>query len=90
MEAIRCFSCGKVLGGKHNTYRQLIQTKSAEEAMNILQVKRYCCRRMLLTSVDIASKVIDYNQVHDTMSENLYVNSKKKTVDGAKRTYLAR
>ena len=90
MEAIRCFTCGKVVGGKHAKFRQLIQTISHEEAMNQIGLHRYCCRRMMMTSVDIVSKVNDYNQVHNTMIENPYVNSKKKTVDPAERTYSAR
>ena len=90
MEAIRCFTCGKVVGGKYAKFRQLIQIISHEEAMNQIGLDRYCCRRMMMTSVNIADKVNDYNQVHNTMKENPYVNSKKKTVGPAGRTYSAR
>jgi hypothetical protein len=58
--------------------------------MDAIGLRRYCCRRMMMTSVDIASKVIDYNQVHDTMTENPYVNSKKTTVCPEGRAYSAR
>ena len=90
MEAIRCFTCGKVVGGKYAKFRKLIQTISHEDALDTIGLHRYCCRRMIMTSVDIASKVIDYNLVHDTMTENPYVNSKKQTVGPEGRSYSAR
>ncbi|KIR50706.1 hypothetical protein I315_06826 [Cryptococcus gattii Ru294] len=31
------------------------------EAMDKLQLKRYCCRRMVLTHVDLIEKLLMYN-----------------------------
>ena len=90
MDAIRCFSCGKVLGGKVKNYRELIQKISAEEAMNQLEIKRSCCRRMIFSQCDVYQKILDYNQVHDTMTHNKFVKNKTTSVSGEKRTYIAR
>lgn len=90
MKPARCFSCGKVLGNKYAEYEKLCQTQSAESAMNQLAITRYCCRRMMLTSIDVAQQVQDYNAVHNTIQNNPYVKIKDRYVEKEKRVYLAR
>ncbi|RUS23276.1 putative DNA-directed RNA polymerase subunit N [Endogone sp. FLAS-F59071] len=47
---VRCFSCGKVIGNKWDEYLSLLQSDYNEgEALDRLGLKRYCCRRMVLT-----------------------------------------
>jgi DNA-directed RNA polymerase subunit N (RpoN/RPB10) len=51
---IRCFSCSMLIADKWETYLDLIkQGHSEAEALNIVKLKRYCCRRMFLSHVDI-------------------------------------
>jgi len=59
---VRCFTCGKVIGNKYDTYfKLLLDGQKPGEAMNELQLKRYCCRRMVLTHVDLIDKLLAYN-----------------------------
>lgn len=58
---IRCFTCGKVLNHLQSIYSEL--TKSGLEPMKIwydLGLKRYCCKRMILTHVNIEDKLLRY------------------------------
>ncbi|KAL3319292.1 DNA-directed RNA polymerases I, II, and III subunit RPABC5 [Cichlidogyrus casuarinus] len=58
---VRCFTCGKVVGDKWETYISLLQAELAEgDALDTLGLKRYCCRRMLLSHVDLIEKLLNY------------------------------
>ena len=52
--AIRCFTCGLVIADKWEKYLEFIKQGDTEaEALNKVGLKRYCCRRMFLSHVDI-------------------------------------
>ena len=61
---VRCFTCGKVIGNKYESYMQmLLEKERPETAMDKLGLKRYCCRRMVLTHVDLIDKLLAYQTV---------------------------
>ena len=58
---VRCFTCGNLIADKFDDYQNKI--KSGEEPSNVLKelgIERYCCRRMLLTTVETIQQVIPF------------------------------
>ena len=59
---IRCFTCGKVIGNKWNKYLQLLEEgKEIPQIFEELGLNRYCCRRMIISHVDLITKLLKYN-----------------------------
>lgn len=55
---VRCFTCGKPLGSEYKQFKERVEKgEKAKEVMDSLGVDRYCCRRMLLTQVDLAEEI---------------------------------
>ena len=59
---VRCFTCGKVIGNKWEKYQELITEYEEKDVLDMLGMNRYCCRRMLLTNVDLIDKLMKYNK----------------------------
>lgn len=56
---IRCFTCGKEVSSKWEEYLSLLKKKYQEaHALDALGMDRMCCRRMLLSHVDIVDKLL--------------------------------
>ena len=63
---VRCFTCGNLVADKFEEYQN--RTKSGEEPAKILDtlgIERYCCRRMLLTTVETVQQVIPFYEAMD-------------------------
>ncbi len=56
---VRCFTCGKVIGNKWNTYISLLDTMPEKEALDTIKLTRACCRRMILSHVDLIDNLLD-------------------------------
>jgi len=58
---VRCFTCGNLVSEKFEEYQNKV--KSGEEPAKVLDslgIKRYCCRRMLLTTVETIQQVLPF------------------------------
>jgi len=57
---IRCFTCGKVIADKWEQFLEASRDRSESDALDELGLTRYCCRRMILTHVDLIIRLLDY------------------------------
>jgi DNA-directed RNA polymerase I, II, and III subunit RPABC5 len=51
----------QVIGNKWESYLQLLNADYKEgEALEALELRRYCCRRMFLTHVELIDKLLQF------------------------------
>ncbi len=59
---VRCFSCGKPVASLWQKYQKLIEEgKSVKDALDELELKRFCCRGTLMSHVDSIDVIGAYN-----------------------------
>jgi len=61
MFPIRCFTCGSLIGNKWEKYKELLKMKTPKEALDELNIKRYCCRRMFLTHKSVIEEFAKFH-----------------------------
>lgn len=58
---VRCFTCGKVVGDKWEEFGRRVKAgEDAGAVLDSLGVTRYCCRRMLLSHVEVIDEIIKF------------------------------
>lgn len=60
---IRCFTCGALIADKWEDYVQLKeQGVPLDEIFEKLDIERYCCRRMLISHVDLVDDIMKFTR----------------------------
>ncbi|WP_054839859.1 DNA-directed RNA polymerase subunit N [Thermococcus sp. JCM 11816] len=59
---VRCFTCGKVLADKYYEFKKRVEAGGEDpgKVLDDLGVERYCCRRTLLSHVELIDQVMVY------------------------------
>ena len=69
---VRCFTCGKIIGEiydqykiRYDEYKTSLEKgekpkETPKEILDDLGLKRYCCRRMIITHVDLIGETAPY------------------------------
>ncbi|MDR4510176.1 MAG: DNA-directed RNA polymerase subunit N [Nitrososphaeraceae archaeon] len=61
---VRCFTCGTLIADKYTDYKERVKSGEQEsQVLDSLGIKRYCCRRMLISGVETIYQVIPYYEV---------------------------
>jgi DNA-directed RNA polymerase subunit N len=59
---VRCFTCGKVIGDKWEEFKKATSSgKNPAEVLDSLGIKRYCCRRMFLSHIDLVDEALQFH-----------------------------
>ena len=67
---VRCFTCGNLVGHKYEELVERVNRK--ENPGNVLDdvgLKRYCCRRTILSNIDVIDQVLPYFEALAKRSE---------------------
>ena len=58
---VRCLTCRKLIADKFDDYQNKIKAgEDPTKTLDSLGLERYCCRRMLLTTVETIQQVIPF------------------------------
>lgn len=60
---IRCFSCGQVVAHNYEAFLKEVKEKklSPKQVLDNFGVRKYCCRRMYISQVDLIEDIMKYN-----------------------------
>lgn len=60
---IRCFTCGALIADKWEEFKKRVEKgEPPAKVLDDLRIKRYCCRRMFLSHVDLIYEVIKFTR----------------------------
>ena len=64
MMPVRCFSCGAVVADKWDDYDKKVNKDhvAADKVLDEMGVKRYCCRRMFISNVELIDEFIQFGR----------------------------
>lgn len=58
---VRCFTCGKVIADKWEEYKKEVSKgENPAKVLDSLGIKRYCCRRMFLSNVNLIEESLKF------------------------------
>jgi len=61
MVPVRCFTCGSLVGDKWERFAERVKNgEDPPKVLDSLGLTRYCCRRMLLSNVDVVDEILRY------------------------------
>nr|MDO8081959.1 DNA-directed RNA polymerase subunit N [Candidatus Freyarchaeota archaeon] len=60
---IRCFTCGKLVADKWEEFiRRVRQGEPPDVVLTSLKIIRYCCRRMMLSHINLIDDILPFSQ----------------------------
>jgi len=67
---VRCFTCGALIGDKWEEFaRRVSQGEDPKKVLDDLGIKRYCCRRMFLSHVEIIDEILKFEEMRIKATE---------------------
>lgn len=58
---VRCFTCGTLIADKYGEFvKKIKEGEVASRALDELGIKKYCCRRMFLSNLEVIDQIMPY------------------------------
>lgn len=59
---VRCFTCGKVISSAYEEFKERVEKgEDPDKILDELDLDRYCCRRMIISHVDLIDEVMPFD-----------------------------
>lgn len=60
---VRCFSCGQVVADKFEPFKKAVEEGlDPKEKLDELGLFKYCCRRMIVSQIDLIDVILPYSK----------------------------
>lgn len=61
---VRCLTCGFIVGDKYEPWLEALEKgeRSPKQILDDLGVQKICCRRMLISQVDLVDIILPYSK----------------------------
>jgi len=60
---VRCFSCGQIVADKYEPYANRVKDgNNPKEVLDELGLFKYCCRRMIVSQIDLIDIILPYSK----------------------------
>ena len=70
---IRCFTCGKLVADKWEDFSKRVKSgEDPRKVLNDLKIQRYCCRRMILSHIELIDQLLSYYEETRKRTEQNY------------------
>ena len=61
---VRCFTCGRLIADKFEEFARRVKAgERPSQVMDEMGMKRYCCRRMLASHVEVIDEFLKYSEI---------------------------
>ena len=61
MVPVRCFTCGALIADKWDDFTKKVSDgEKPSKVLDELKVKRWCCRRMLISHIDLIEEFLPF------------------------------
>ncbi len=58
---VRCFTCGKLIADKWEDFTRRVKSgEDSKKVLDSLGLTRYCCRRMILSHIEISDSILRF------------------------------
>lgn len=62
---VRCFTCGAPIADKWEKFKAKVEAGEAPgKVLDELGAKRYCCRRMIISHVEVFDEIIEMTRMY--------------------------
>jgi len=76
---IRCFTCGKVISNKYDTYKKLSDAgMPIPDVYQEIGISKLCCKRMFCSHVDAVEIFAKYDQLPDKVERTTSVDHRRQ------------
>ena len=59
---VKCFTCGGVVGSAFEPFKERVEAgEDPKEVLDDLGMERYCCRRMVLSHINLIDDVMPFD-----------------------------